>query len=665
MKKLYLYFILTVVIFGQHLYTNRLINETSLYLQQHAHNPVNWYPWGKEAFDKAKKENKLIFLSLGYSTCHWCHVMEKESFTDEEVAKLFNDKFIAIKVDREEYPQLDRRFQRIYMAVNKHRGGWPLSVFMSPDAKVIHMATYIPKREVYGSLGLLKMLPSLVEFQQHSERFNVGIQKYLEAEKNITTNIALSKPIGEEIMNSVVKKIALTFDKKNGGFSKRPKFPEVSKLELLLDIAELSNNKQAFDMAEMTLTKMAEGGIYDQIGGGFFRYTTDEAWQIPHFEKMLYTNGELIPLYVRLYLKTDNPFYKKIVQETISQMGRHFLKEGLYLSASDADSNGEEGGYFIYAYEEVKKELLEKKWSEEAVEKVLAYLGIEEDGNIDGDYSLVHITSKKVPPYLEETKKYLRERSAKRIYPFVDKKVITAWNAMMIKALFIAGKVDNKYTLMGEARLESLLSFMFKNNILYHQTAIGKAPKQKALLEDYAFLIDTLIEAYCVTYNKKYLHLSEKLTMFGLKEFYRNSQWYLSNDGINALADFDDRYYTSGFSMMLDNLVRLSSLTYNLEYIKIAKESIKRSGAILVNNPTKASKLVHTYLRGLKGEIIIKSTIDKLRKNMQAFNKISYPFMMILPDEIDTYIACRVNSCFAHDKNVTKLIEKINKALSE
>lgn len=366
-------------------------------------------------------------------------------------------------------------------------------------------------------------------------------------------------------------------------------------MELLLDIYKLNANPKAFEMAKKTLKKMANGGIYDQIGGGFFRYATDDAWQIPHFEKMLYTNAELIAVYVKLFEMTDNQLYKKIVDESITKMENNYRLEGVYLSASDADSDGEEGGYFIYEYTEIKSTLKEKGWEAKEIEGALAYLGIEEDGNIDGDFSHTHITSKHMPPRIEEIKSYLRELSSKRTFPFLDRKIITAWNAMMIKALFIASRIDGKYLLLAKKRLKKLLEMMYRNDVLYHQTLLGKMPAQEALLEDYAFLIDALIVAYDRTYSEKYLTLVQILTKEGLRKFYRNKRWYLSDDGIETYADFDDRYYTSALSIMLENLVRVATLTEELKYNTIVNETITSMGAVLENEPAYASKLVHVF----------------------------------------------------------------------
>ena len=459
MKILLLLSLFIGMLFAEHNHTNALVNEDSPYLQQHVHNPVNWYPWGEEAFTKAKKENKLIFLSIGYSTCHWCHVMEEESFENEAVAKLLNDNYIAIKVDREEYPQLDKKYQKWYMSVHGKRGGWPLTVFMSPEAEVFHLATYIPAEEGYGSKGMFNMLPSFVNtFKNKPKKFQSLKEEHKKARNESHRQYLVKTKLTEDLVHTYMQKVKVQFDSVNGGFYKRPKFPEASKLMLLLDIYALYDDKEALHMAEFTLKKMAEGGIYDQIGGGFFRYTTDEEWHIPHFEKMLYTNAELIPVYVKLYEITKDPLYKKVIVETIAQMEKNFMQKGLYLSASDADSGGEEGGYFIFNYEEVKEALLKKGMKSQDVEETLAYLGIEEDGNIDGELSNPHITSQTVPRKIEEVKAYLKTLSSKREFPFIDSKIITSWNAMMIKALFSASKIDEKYRVLAEKRLSTLLT---------------------------------------------------------------------------------------------------------------------------------------------------------------------------------------------------------------
>ena len=662
MKILLLLSVLTRLLLAEHNYTNALINEDSPYLQQHVHNPVNWYPWGKEAFEKAKKENKLIFLSIGYSTCHWCHVMEEESFKNEAVAKRLNDDYISIKVDREEYPQIDKKYQKLLMSAYGKRGGWPLTVFMSPDAEAFHLETYIPVEEAYGLDGMLKMLPGFAKmYKEDQNHFVKLVDEHTKLLKEGSKKKSLKTKPTLSVINQFMYEIKEEFDSKNGGFAKKPKFPEASKLVLLLDIYKIYGNKEALYMAEFTLKKMAESGIYDQIGGGFFRYTTDAYWQMPHFEKMLYTNAELIPVYVTLYELTKKPLYKRVVVETIDQMESYFMQNAVYFSASDADSEGEEGGYFIYNYDEVREALLDQGMKEKDAEEALAYLGIEEDGNIDGELSLAHITGSKEPSKLKEVKVYLKKLSADREFPFLDRKINTAWNTMMIKALFSASQLDAQYLELAKLRLESLLKLMRTEDVLYHQTLIGKKPKQKGLLEDYAFIMDTLIEGYLKTYNKAYLTELEKLAKETQNKFYKNNIWYLSDDDIDAVADFDDRYYTSALSMVLEDFVRVSSLTEKLEFNEIVKKTIKESGEVLERNPVKAPKLLHVFLRLEMGDVIIKSTLENLIESKKEIDQMKYPFVLTKVVKSDEYLACRVNSCFAYDKNITTLIEKINK----
>ena len=659
MQKIFFLIVLSILLRAEQHYTNSLIKEHSPYLQQHAHNPVNWYPWGKEAFEKAKKDHKMIFLSIGYSTCHWCHVMEEESFIDVSVAKLLNSDFISIKVDREQYPQIDKKYQKIYRDIYGKRGGWPLSIFMTADKEVFFMGTYIPKEEGYGSKGLLSLLPSFVALNADTSALKEAIEKH--KKKKSQNSLQLDR--NDKLVASVVLAIEKQYDAHNGGFAMHPKFPEASKLDLLLDIVRLTGNQKAWNMAEVTLKKMARSGLYDQVHGGFFRYTIDSEWKIPHFEKMLYTNAELIAVYVKMVEMTGDTLYKKVVEESIVEMEKHYMQEGVYLSASDADSDGEEGGYFIYEYLELKSALKEEGWKAQEIEDVLSYMGIEEDGNIDGEFSQPHIASERVPVRLKAFKVYLKKLSAKRTFPFVDKKINTAWNAMMIKALFEASKIDKQYLSLAQSRLDKLLKLMYPKDILFHQTLLGKPPTQKALLEDYAFLIDALIAGYERTYDNKYLKLAQSLTDEMIDKFYKDKQWYLSDDGLNAEADFDDRYYTSALSVMLDNLLRMVSLTDRLKYNAIVKDTLINVGGILKTNPASASKLVHIFLRLEKGDIIIHAKPEALRIAQPVLDKVKYPFILSAVEESDEYLACKTTMCFAHDKNITKLIEKINEAV--
>ncbi len=418
-------------------------------------------------------------------------------------------------------------------------------------------------------------------------------------------------------------------------------------------------------MAETTLRSMAEGGIYDHVEGGFFRYTTDQRWHIPHFEKMLYTNAELIPQYVTMYKLTKNPLYKKVVTETIAHMEKYFMIDGHYLSASDADSDGVEGGYFIYSYEEVVDTLVERMFSQKEAHEALTYLGIEEDGNIDGEYSNAHISADIVPPRLNEVKEYLLSLRKKRKYPFRDKKIITAWNAMMIKALYAASKIDSDYIGLANKRLKNLEKLMKRDSKLYHQITLGREPKQLGLLEDYAFLIDAYLEGYFRTYDKYYLKEAESLSMEAIEIFYRGKIWYLSADDIDTVADFDDRYYTSALSVMLENLVRVGSLIGDMKYQHIVRDTIASHGAILESSPSSAPKLTQIFLRLQLGDVIIKSNLKNLNSIQSNLSTIKYPFILTKLSKDSTYLVCKINSCFAYAKVFDELVDDIEKSKLE
>jgi len=660
MKTMLLFCLLTSLLFTQKCYVNALIDETSPYLQQHAHNPIAWYPWGEEALEKAKKEHKLIFLSIGYSTCHWCHVMEEESFIDEKVAKLLNAHYISIKVDREEYPQLDKKYQKRFLAQYGKRGGWPLTLILSSEGEVLYIATYIPKEEGYGSEGLLHLLAKFVKLQQNPSRLQRYSTMYEREGIKKVTIAQSSAPFSEQtLLRKIMQDIVTSYDPLNGGFSSRPKYPEASKIEMLLTLYRLYGDKASLGMAQHTLDNMARGGIYDQVEGGFFRYTTDEAWQQPHFEKMLYTNAALIPPYVELFLMTKAPLYKRIVEETISQVAHHFSKNGLFFSASDADSHGEEGGYYLYTYEKVYRVLLKRGWSSQEAEKSLSYFGIEEDGNVDGELSHLHITARYPPKGAEALRHYLKSLRERRVFPFVDKKVITAWNAMMVKALFRAGKIAPCYTERAKIHLKALVAMMYRQGVLYHQTLLGTPPRQQAILEDYAFLIDALIEGYARTYDPYFLHFATTLTREAVVKFYRKKVWYLSHDGIKVMADFDDRYYRSPLSVMLENLLRLGTLLEEHSFMMIAKETILSHRAILYRYPADVPKFVEIYLRFIKGTVVIHAKKEMLSHASEEINRASYPFFLGKVAKNKGYLACGMGCCFTQKSHLSELIQTI------
>ena len=633
--------------------TNALIHESSPYLQQHAHNPVNWYPWGETAFGRAKKEHKLIFLSIGYSTCHWCHVMERESFTDKRVAALLNRDFIAIKVDREQYPQIDKKYQRIYQSVHGRRGGWPLSVFLTPQEEVLDIRAYIPKEAAYGSEGLLQLLPKLAALRHDPkamQREQQAMQKQCRQHQKSKKRPSSSQKSAEAFLSSVIA----SFDARHGGFGTHPKFPEAAKLETLMMLHQLESNATLWQMTEQTLDAMAHGGIYDQVGGGFFRYTVDAAWLRPHFEKMLYTNAEMIRLYANAYLRSGKTLYRRIVRESIAAMQRHFGYRHLFFSASDAESDGVEGGYYLEEEREIRAALRKAGWKPEVIDANLAYYGIEEDSAIDGEGALPHITSATLPPRAKAFRDYLRSLRKKRVFPFVDKKINTAWNAMMAEALLAASRIDPNYLADAERILEALWQRMYRGGVLYHQAIPNAVPKQEGLLEDYAFLTEAMIEAYERTYHVRYLKRAERLASEALRRFYQEGVWYLDREGI-ARADFDDRYYTAPLSVMLRSLLTLSELEERPEWYAMVRKSAETQ-----IDPAASPALVALRVRLRRGDVVIHASKVRLLEAQKEVDRIGYPFILSQPEESSEYLACRERSCFGHERSIEALIKKID-----
>lgn len=407
--------------------SNELIHEKSPYLLQHAYNPVNWYPWGAEAFEKAKKEDKPIFLSIGYSTCHWCHVMERESFEDSEVAELLNRDFVSIKVDREERPDIDSVYMNVCMAFTGS-GGWPLTIIMTTEQKPFYAATYIPKNQKYGTVGMTELLPVIADLWKNKRRELlrtgneiISVLKERKGRKN--------EKISKKLLIEAADTFKSIFDRKYGGFGAAPKFPSPHNLLFLIRYSYYENDKNALEMAEKTLEQMYRGGIFDHIGGGFSRYSTDSRWLVPHFEKMLYDNALLIYTYAESYQLTKNELYKNVAERTIEYVLRELTdtKHGFYCG-QDADSEGVEGKYYTFTPDEVKSVLGEKDGS-----RFCNSFDITEDGNFEGK-SIPNLL-KKIAEADNSTLKKLYDYRLRRTSLHKDDKVLTAWNGLMIAAL--------------------------------------------------------------------------------------------------------------------------------------------------------------------------------------------------------------------------------------
>ena len=672
MKKIMILFITAVIIMQAKTfkYTNELIYEDSPYLLQHAHNPVNWMPWSKKAFEKAKKENKLIFLSIGYSTCHWCHVMEEESFENLKVAKILNDNYIAIKVDREEMPSVDKHFQDVYYVMNRRGGGWPLTIILTPEGKPFFSATYIPREPKYGRAGLIELLKYFVSLKkknpQKLQAAAKDVDKYLKLMEN--SSIKSKTPLKSDLAKEFVKRVAKNFDKDNFGIGLAPKFPHASTIRILLEIYRVNHDKNALSMADEMLSSMAKGGIYDQIEGGFFRYSTDERWMIPHFEKMLYTNAELLEDYALAYKITKKELYKDVVDELVSFLKKRFEKDGVFYSASDADSidpktgKKEEGAYFVYSYNEAKNAL--EKGGIKNYKEVLEYLGITKSGNFEGKNNPYIDELYPKPANLSKAKKILQSIRDKRVYPFVDHKILLSWNALLIKSFFKASNVNSGLKNMALVSLETLMDKFYIDGKLYHQILLGKKPKIEANLEDYSFLISALISAYEETYDDNFLQKAEKLTKEAISKFYIEDDWYASLKPFKVKASFEGNAYVSSLGVMVNNLLKLALLKEELSYETLAKKSLEDNSGLFSKYPSNFPQAVLDLLAYKKGYIIIKGknkSLKDLKKSLET--KLLYPFILYKATNDDGYLACKVDVCFAFGKDKDEIISKIEKEI--
>ena len=584
---------------------NRLINESSPYLLQHATNPVDWYPWGKDAFEKARRENKPIFLSIGYSTCHWCHVMEHESFSDEEVAALLNKYFVSIKVDREERPDIDQ----VYMAVTQTmtgRGGWPNTVFLTPDKKPFFAGTYFPKETRWGLPGLMELLPKVAAIWQN-DRENV-----LKSAQQITDLLAAKdKPNpgnspDKSLLDKTRNLLADVYDPEYGGFGQAPKFPTPHILTFLLRRYHHNEDTQALAMVEKTLTRMRLGGIYDHIGFGFHRYSTDGQWLVPHFEKMLYDQALLAMAYTEAYQATGKKFYARTVREILAYILRDMTSnEGGFYSAEDADSERVEGKFYLWTLPQIQKIL-----GKEETETFKKIYTLDTNGNFTSreeaqaaGSNILHL-KKALPDLAGELgvpEKQLRRRLAinreklfkvrnKRVHPFKDDKILTDWNGLMIAALARAGQVLNepRYTADAVRAADFIMLRLRDNNgrlVKRYRKGTAGLP---AHLDDYAFVVWGFLELYEATLKAIYLQEAIRLNDQMIKHFWdqQSGGLFMTADDSEKLLIRNKEIYDgaipSGNSVAALNLLRLGHITGREDYLKKAEE-ISRAFSESVN----------------------------------------------------------------------------------
>ena len=641
--------------------SNRLKNEESPYLQQHSDNPVDWYPWGEEAFAKAKKENKPIFLSIGYSSCHWCHVMERESFEDVATAKILNDNFISIKVDREERPDIDKHFQEVYQLMNAKAGGWPTSIFLTQELKPFYSATYIPDEPRYGMMSFSSLLEIIADkYKNEKALLTEKAEEIIEFLNKKDTKIEATR-LNISVIDKVNSQAKSLFDNLNGGFNKAPKFPLTSTLNMLLDVYRLTDDKDTLNMVLLSLSSMAKGGLRDLVDGGFCRYSTDEAWLVPHFEKMTYDNALLSEVYLKAYSISDNSFYRDVAFETIDFMTKYMSEDNLFYSASDADTQGVEGQYFVYDYDETIEAFKKAGIPTKNIKILEKALNITEDGNFE-DNNIIRLSDAKDTniEFYDKAIKVLQEMRKSRTYPFIDKKIIVSWNAMMIKSLFIASRVDKKYLLKATNSLDKLLKNLYINDELFHSMLPQGTPKIRAFLEDYGYLCDALIEAYQTSLDEKYLIIATKLANSAIEKYYNNGKWKFSRGEFETDADSYDSSYPSSVSVMINALYSLSSLV-DIIYKKFVFKTLEINSYNLMRQPISTPKMTNILIRYLKDDIVIKSKKSNLIGHIEELDTFSYPFVLFRNETNKDFMLCNSTVCFGDTKEFDKVVEIIER----
>jgi uncharacterized protein YyaL (SSP411 family) len=638
---------------------NQLKHEDSPYLQQHSTNPVWWWPWSDEAFLRAKEENKLIFLSIGYSTCHWCHVMERESFEDSAIAQRLNRDFISIKVDREEMPHIDKYYQDVHYILQRRGGGWPLTIIMLPNREVIFATTYLPKNNRNGMMGLGELLQFLHKKTiESSDEVNQSAKSIAEAIKRMQNLRTPPQPINESILEKFIQNIEDNFDMEFKGIGNAPKFPHASTFTALIEVGLFAKNKKALLMAREAYIAMAMGGICDQIEGGFYRYSVDERWEIPHFEKMLYTNAELLVGFSRLYANDPNALYENRVEGIINAMNEWFLSDGLYVSASDADSQGEEGRYFVFDYKDAKNALLGANFDEKNTNEILSYWHITPSGNFENKTTNPYCTNIQAPQNIEKAKEVLKKLRQKINRPFIDNKILTSWNALFITGLFEAGQwIDERYLKMGFKVLDKLLDSLHVKGVLYHQKLHGSPLKIKALLEDYAFLTEALVNAYSISGEKKYFNLARELACEAKGKFYKNLSWQLSDDGFIAKAPLEDASYKSAAATMMGVLLKIALIDGDLKLKEEVEKMVFLESGSIVKHPYAYPEMIRILLM-LLGQPIALHVKKDSRK--EALKKIAQnPMITLVCSDYSQAKACGYGSCFAEGK-LDDVIVQIN-----
>jgi len=630
---------------------NHLAEETSPYLLQHADNPVNWYPWGDKALSKAKESDKPILLSIGYSACHWCHVMEHESFEDPETAKIMNDNFICIKVDREERPDIDQIYMT-YVQMTTGSGGWPLNVFLTPDLEPFYGGTYFPPEESYGRPSWKRILTQVSKFYQEDKTaLNQNIDAVRDAfEQNLIEEQGTNLP-DKNSLDLAAQNLVRMFDRQYGGLGRAPKFPAIQPFNFLLNYYNRTGNEEYLHAVTYSLRKMAEGGIYDQIGGGFARYSVDAKWLVPHFEKMLYDNAQLAPLYLDTYLITKDKYFLNIMTEILDFVMREMLSpEGGFYSSLDADSEGVEGKFYV--------------WKKSEVDSILGvnsqifcdFYDVSENGNFEGKNILNMHTSlsatatrfnkseQDVTDILQNARKQLLEARGTRIRPGLDDKILTAWNALMLSAFARAyqNSPNAKYEQVIRNNIKFLRDKLSDQDKLLRTYNHGKA-QLDGYLEDYAFLIRALFDSYEALFEDEYLVWAYKLMSVVDDNFWDsdNGGYFFTdikrNDLLYRMKDEHDQSIPSGTGIMLHNNLRFYSLTEQSKLVTQSEIVLKKYGQDMIRNPYGyASFLIGLefyYQKPQEIVVILENSVDKTKYQNIIFDSYNPVKVVILTEK--------------------------------
>jgi uncharacterized protein YyaL (SSP411 family) len=586
---------------------NRLAEETSPYLLQHANNPVDWYCWGPEALDRAKREGKPIFLSIGYSACHWCHVMEHESFENDEIARILNDNFVCIKVDREERPDLDHIYMSAVQSISG-RGGWPMSVFLTPDLEPFFGGTYWPPTGRMGMPGFDQVLAAVIDAWQNRRAEAVEQAGRLAEHLRAMNKLPEGGRLDQGILRSAAAALERTFDFRHGGFGGAPKFPHPMDLRVLLRIWKRERRDGILQMVTLTLDKMAAGGIYDQLGGGFHRYSVDERWLVPHFEKMLYDNALLATAYIEAYQATGQADYARVVRETLDYVLREMTQaNGGFYSTQDADSEGEEGKFYVWTPREIENLL-----GAEAAKTFCYVYDVSDAGNFEGHNILnrpktleqcAKILSREhdeLQRELAASRAKLLEARGKRVWPGLDDKVLVSWNALMIEAFALAAGVldEPRYRAAAEQAANFLLNTMRdQRGRLLHSWRDGQA-RFNAYLDDYACLANALVTLYETTFEERWIDEAVGLADTILQQFADTEAggfFYTAADHeqlISRHKDVQDSSVPSGNAMAATALVRLGKLCGRADYLKQASKAMQAFAVLLEQHPTASGQML-------------------------------------------------------------------------